>query len=72
MQDVRADMSDTLDRIVPEAGPKGEALYRHDAEGMLFAWCRGCEGLLRRCWERDADEGDRQGRMTSRRTSSLR
>ncbi|KXX78535.1 hypothetical protein MMYC01_204970 [Madurella mycetomatis] len=31
--DVRADMSDTLDRIVPEAGPKGEALYRHDAEG---------------------------------------
>jgi thiamine phosphate synthase YjbQ (UPF0047 family) len=26
-------MSDTLDRIVPEAGPKGEALYRHDAEG---------------------------------------
>jgi hypothetical protein len=27
-------MSDTLDRIVPEAGPKGEALYRHDAEGM--------------------------------------
>lgn len=34
-QDVRADMSDTLDRIVPEAGPKGEALYRHDAEGML-------------------------------------
>ncbi|KAK3902531.1 hypothetical protein C8A05DRAFT_33761 [Staphylotrichum tortipilum] len=32
-EDVRADMSDTLDRIVPEAGPKGEALYRHDAEG---------------------------------------
>ncbi|KAI1819293.1 UPF0047-domain-containing protein [Xylaria intraflava] len=31
--DVRADMSDALDRIVPEAGPKGEALYRHDAEG---------------------------------------
>ncbi|KAL2156390.1 hypothetical protein VTH82DRAFT_1135 [Thermothelomyces myriococcoides] len=31
--DVRADMSDTLDRIVPEAGPNGEALYRHDAEG---------------------------------------
>ncbi|KAK0753136.1 hypothetical protein B0T18DRAFT_396072 [Schizothecium vesticola] len=31
--DVRLDMSDTLDRIVPEAGPKGEALYRHDAEG---------------------------------------
>ncbi|KAK0722482.1 hypothetical protein B0T26DRAFT_739704 [Lasiosphaeria miniovina] len=32
-EDVRADMSDTLDRIVPEAGPKGEPLYRHDAEG---------------------------------------
>ncbi|KAL1839177.1 hypothetical protein VTJ49DRAFT_1796 [Mycothermus thermophilus] len=32
-EDVRADMSDTLDRIVPEAGPNGEALYRHDAEG---------------------------------------
>jgi len=31
--DVRADMSDALDRIAPEAGPKGEALYRHDAEG---------------------------------------
>ncbi|KAK4232107.1 hypothetical protein QBC38DRAFT_464399 [Podospora fimiseda] len=32
-EDVRADMSDTLDRIVPEAGPNGEALYRHDCEG---------------------------------------
>ncbi|KAK3295668.1 uncharacterized protein B0H64DRAFT_424332 [Chaetomium fimeti] len=32
-EDVRADMSDTLDKIVPEAGPNGEALYRHDAEG---------------------------------------
>jgi secondary thiamine-phosphate synthase enzyme len=32
-EDVRRDMSDALDRIVPEAGPKGEALYRHDAEG---------------------------------------
>ncbi|KAK4235407.1 hypothetical protein C8A03DRAFT_46456 [Achaetomium macrosporum] len=32
-EDVRADMSDALDRIVPEAGPNGEALYRHDAEG---------------------------------------
>uniref|UniRef100_A0A0B7JRJ9 Secondary thiamine-phosphate synthase enzyme n=2 Tax=Bionectria ochroleuca TaxID=29856 RepID=A0A0B7JRJ9_BIOOC len=32
-EDVRADMSDSLDRIVPEAGPRGEALYRHDAEG---------------------------------------
>jgi hypothetical protein len=38
-------MSDTLDRIVPEAGPNGEALYRHDAEGTLWSsfwsrfWC---------------------------------
>lgn len=32
-EDVRADMTDALDRIAPEAGPKGEALYRHDAEG---------------------------------------
>ncbi|KAL2016277.1 hypothetical protein VTK56DRAFT_3905 [Thermocarpiscus australiensis] len=32
-EDVRADLSDALDRIVPEAGPNGEALYRHDAEG---------------------------------------
>lgn len=31
--DVRADMSDALDRIAPEVGPKGEELYRHDAEG---------------------------------------
>ncbi|KAK4218124.1 hypothetical protein QBC37DRAFT_413330 [Rhypophila decipiens] len=31
--DVREDMSDTLDRIVPEAGPKNPTLYRHDAEG---------------------------------------
>jgi len=31
--DVREDMSDALDRIAPEEGPKGEALYRHDAEG---------------------------------------
>jgi len=29
-------MSDALDRIVPDEGPKGEALYRHDAEGMGF------------------------------------
>lgn len=28
--DVRADMSDALDRIAPAAGPKGEALYRHE------------------------------------------
>ncbi|KND95016.1 Lactobacillus shifted protein [Tolypocladium ophioglossoides CBS 100239] len=32
-EDVRADMSDALDRIAPFEGPKGEALYRHDAEG---------------------------------------
>jgi thiamine phosphate synthase YjbQ (UPF0047 family) len=39
VQDVRADMSDTLDKIVPEAGPNGEALYRHDAEGtLLLTW----------------------------------
>ncbi|KAI3336408.1 hypothetical protein HD806DRAFT_473586 [Xylariaceae sp. AK1471] len=31
--DVREDMSDALDRIAPEAGPKGEELYRHSAEG---------------------------------------
>ncbi|KUI65289.1 hypothetical protein VM1G_01031 [Cytospora mali] len=31
--DVRADMSDALDRIAPEEGPKGEDLYRHSAEG---------------------------------------
>ncbi len=30
--DVRADMSDALDRIVPE-DKKGQGLYRHDAEG---------------------------------------
>lgn len=29
--DVREDMSDALDRIVPEAGPKGKELYRHSA-----------------------------------------
>lgn len=28
--DVRADMSDALDRVAPAAGPKGEALYRHE------------------------------------------
>jgi thiamine phosphate synthase YjbQ (UPF0047 family) len=27
-------MTDALDRIVPDQGPKGEALYRHDAEGL--------------------------------------
>ncbi|MCJ1290593.1 hypothetical protein MMC34_002133 [Xylographa carneopallida] len=31
-EDVRADMSDALDRIVPE-DKKGTGLYRHDAEG---------------------------------------
>ncbi|KAI5864463.1 hypothetical protein GGS23DRAFT_447954 [Durotheca rogersii] len=31
--DVRADMSDALDRIAPEAGPRGQSLYRHSAEG---------------------------------------
>ncbi|KAI0010151.1 UPF0047-domain-containing protein [Xylariaceae sp. FL0662B] len=31
--DVRADMSDALDRVAPEAGPKGQDLYRHSAEG---------------------------------------
>ncbi|KAI0419928.1 hypothetical protein F5X98DRAFT_333181 [Xylaria grammica] len=32
-EDVRADMSDALDRIAPEAGSRGEELYRHSAEG---------------------------------------
>ncbi|KAI0408672.1 hypothetical protein F4802DRAFT_359930 [Xylaria palmicola] len=32
-EDVRADMSDALDRIAPETGPKGQELYRHSAEG---------------------------------------
>ncbi len=31
--DVRTDMSDALDRIAPDAGPKGEELYLHSAEG---------------------------------------
>lgn len=31
-EDVRADMSKTLDRIVPE-DKKGQNLYAHDAEG---------------------------------------
>ena len=31
-------MSDTLDKIVPEAGPNGEALYRHDAEGTFLSY----------------------------------
>ena len=32
-QDVRADMSDALDRIVPEDKRGDKGLYRHDAEG---------------------------------------
>jgi len=33
-EDVRADMSDALDRIVPmDDGKAGKGLYRHDAEG---------------------------------------
>ncbi|KAL8329471.1 hypothetical protein RB597_004962 [Gaeumannomyces tritici] len=31
--DVREDMSNALDRIAPDAGPKGEELYLHGAEG---------------------------------------
>lgn len=44
-QDVRADMSDALDRIVPE-DKKGQGLYRHDAEGsddMPVCEQRRCE-----------------------------
>ena len=26
-------MSDAMDRIVPESGPRGQDLYRHSAEG---------------------------------------
>lgn len=53
--DVRADMSDALDRVAP-ADKKGTGLYRHDAEGeddmpvcflflfpFCFVWlCWGC------------------------------
>lgn len=35
-EDVRADMSDALDKIVPE-DTNGEGLYRHSAEGMCDA-----------------------------------
>lgn len=35
--DVRADMSDALDRIAPEAGPKGQELYRHSAGACFFS-----------------------------------
>ena len=31
-EDVRKDMSDSLDRLAPE-DKKGQGLYRHDAEG---------------------------------------
>lgn len=31
--DVRADMTDALDRVAPEFGPNARPLYRHDAEG---------------------------------------
>ena len=40
-QDVRADMSDALDRIVPEDKGSKQGLYRHDAEGsddMPVSW----------------------------------
>lgn len=33
-EDVRADMSDALDRIAPEDGEEGGQLYRHAAEGV--------------------------------------
>ena len=32
-EDVRTDLSNALDRIAPESGPKGEELYLHSAEG---------------------------------------
>ncbi|KAL2106517.1 hypothetical protein VUR80DRAFT_6598 [Thermomyces stellatus] len=31
--DVREDMTDALERIAPYEGPKGQELYRHNAEG---------------------------------------
>lgn len=37
--DVRADMSDALDRIAPESGPKGQELYRHSAGRNLVHIC---------------------------------
>ena len=58
-------MSDTLDRIVPEAGPKGEALYRHDAEGICsVSQLGGGDG--------GTDGGHVQDPTISRRTSSRR
>ena len=56
-------MSDTLDRIVPEAGPKGEALYRHDAEGMFVTsrgWEGGMEGLMVDMYRTRRSPGARQ------------
>lgn len=45
-EDVRADMSDALERIVPE-DKGGKGLYRHDAEGrddmpVCAVFCVGC------------------------------
>ena len=46
-EDVRADMTAALDRIVPEQGPGGEALYEHSAEGPDDMPVRGClEGRI--------------------------
>jgi len=51
-EDVRADMSDALDRMVPEDEGRGaRGLYRHDAEGgddMPVSWGRG-RGEKERC-----------------------
>lgn len=45
--DVRADMSDALDRIAPEEGPKGEELYRHSAgKRYFYALCRRSSGRV--------------------------
>lgn len=45
--DVRADMSDALDRIAPEEGPKGEELYRHSAgKRYSYALCRRPSGRV--------------------------
>ncbi|KKA31038.1 hypothetical protein TD95_002966 [Thielaviopsis punctulata] len=32
-EDVRHDMTDALEKLAPYEGPKGEELYRHNAEG---------------------------------------
>lgn len=45
--DVRADMSDALDRIAPEEGPKGEELYRHSAgKRYIYTLCRRSSGRI--------------------------